>query len=307
MASGRVRPPVAGIWGFYPVDRGLLIREIERCFLDERFGPGRLPERGSRLEYTPVAGVAPHAGYRYSGPCAAHLYLELAENLPRVDTVVVIGTNHTGYGGVYSTTLYYEAWSTPLGEVPLDSEMVEVLLSLASGLLVDSPEAHAEEHSVEVQLPFLQYIYGDGFQLVPIVALDPSIEDARRLAAAIAEAAERLSRRIVVIASSDFTHHGPHYGYVVFTTDVARRVAELDEALVERVAALDTLGFYKLLRETGATVCGPGAIAAAVEYARLRGVKRGAKLCYYNSGMVTGDESAVVGYASIVYPAPPSR
>ncbi len=298
-----VRMPQAALWGFYPVDREELLKTIEWCFRDSRFGPGRLPERGSRMEYTPVAGVAPHAGYQYSGPCAAHLYLELAENLPEVDTVVVIGTNHTGYGGVYTTTLRFRRWATPLGTVEVDEEFVRLALEEAGGLLVDDPLAHIEEHSVEVQLPFLQYIYGDGFRLVPVVSKEPGPVEARRMAEVLARVADRLGRRTVVIASSDFTHHGPSYGYVVFTRDVVEKVAELDLSLVERIVRLDTEGFYKRLVETGATVCGPGAIMASMEYARLRGATEGRLLRYYNSGHVTGDESMVVGYASIVFPA----
>ena len=303
-AYGDVRMPQAGLWGFYPLDREELIKTIEWCFRDNRFGPGRLPERGSRLEYEPVAGVAPHAGYTYSGPCAAHLYLELAENLPEVDTVVVIGTNHTGYGGVYTTTARFRAWATPLGTVEVDLEFIEELVGGSNGLVVDDPLAHIQEHSVEVQLPFLQYIYGNDFYLVPMVSKEAGPREAAELAKLVAEVASRLGRRIVVIASSDFTHHGPMYGYVIFKEDIVESVARLDESLIERVVELDTVGFARLLAETGATVCGPGAIMAAMEYSRLRGVERGRKLCYYNSGMVTGDESAVVGYASIIFPLP---
>ena len=301
-AATDTREPRAALWGFYPADRDTLLKTIEACFLDERFGPGRLPERGSRMEYTPVSGVAPHAGYTYSGPCAAHLYLELAENLPEVDTVVVIGTNHTGYGGVYTTTAAFRRWATPLGAVEADLELIEALVEESGGLVVDDPLAHLDEHSVEVQLPFLQYIYGDGFRLVPMVSKEPDPQAAARLARLLAEIGDRLGRRMVVIASSDFTHHGPSYGYVVFTRDVVEKVAELDMSLIERIVELDTQGFYRRLVETGATVCGPGAIMASMEYARLRGVRGGRLLRYYNSGHVTGDESIVVGYASIIFP-----
>ena len=296
---GEERPPYAAMVGFYPSDAGELRRVIEECFLDERFGPGRLPSVGSRPGRV-VGGVVPHAGYRYSGPCAAWFYLELGERLGGVDTVVVVGTNHTGYGGVYTTTLKFLRWRTPLGVVEVDVEFTRELLKSVD-VLVDDPWAHYEEHSVEVQLPFLQYLYGDGFRLVPIVAREADVEAAAALAKGIAGVAEALGRRVVVLASSDFTHHGPMYGYVVFTENVAENVRRLDESIIEYIVALDTEGFLKRIRETGATVCGVGAIAALMEYAKIVGVSRVEKLCYYNSGELTGDEDIVVGYASIAF------
>ncbi len=294
----RVREPqVAG--SFYPADRGELVRVIEECFLDKKFGPGRLPGPPGSSGVAPVAGVAPHAGYSYSGPCAAHLYLVLGESGFRPDTVVVIGTNHTGYGGVFTTTSYFDAWETPLGLVPVDVEMVELLKKL-DGDLVDNVSAHLGEHSVEVQLPFLQYVYGAGFRLVPIVAMEASRGMAARLASAIVGAAEKLGRRVLVIASSDFTHHGPWYGYVVFTENVAENVRKLDLSIIEEILRLDTEGFLRRVAETGATVCGVGAIAATIEYVRIVGGSA-RLLKYYNSGEKTGDETAVVGYASILF------
>ena len=295
-----VREPQAGIWGFYPLNREELVSTIEGCFLDKRFGPGRLPGK-PRNEYRPVAGVAPHAGYSYSGPCAAHLYLELAENGPKPDTVVIVGTNHTGFGGVFTTTTRFKKWATPLGEVEVDVELAEELKKLYPSL-ADDYLAHLREHSVEVELPFLQYVYGDGFTIVPIVAKEATERMARDLAKAIHEAGERLGRRVILIASSDFTHHGPMYDYVVFTENVRENVAKLDMSIIEEILRLDTKAFLKKIVETGATVCGFSAIAVAIEYARLRGA-RARLLKYYNSADVTGDETAVVGYASIIFHA----
>ncbi len=302
--ASEIRPPYAATIGFYPSDERLLRKVIEDCFLDERFGPGRLPERGSRPGRI-LGGVVPHAGYSYSGPCAAHFYLELAEVKPRVETVVILGTNHTGFGGLYTTTLRFKRWATPLGLVEVDVEFIAEMLKLDEhDLVVDDPWAHWEEHSVEVQLPFLQYVYGDSFMLVPVVVKSVPQNDAataRMFAKLLARVADELGRDIVVLASSDFTHHGPYYGYVVFRENVAENVRKLDEMLIEHILRFDTEGFLKAINETGATVCGYSAIAATMEYARLRGAERAAKLCYYNSGEVTGDENAVVGYASIAF------
>lgn len=299
MEQRSVRRPYAALIGFYPSSRSDLLRELERCFLDKEYGPGRLPSPLSRPGRPVVGGVVPHAGYSYSGPCAAHFFLELAETTPRPDTVVVMGTNHTGFGGFFTTTTRFEAWETPLGEVPVDLEYVEKLLELTDRI-VDDHLAHMEEHSVEVVLPFLQYVYGDGFSLVPVTVRDATPSMAREVAHAVAEAAGELGRRIVFIASSDFTHHGAMYGYVVFTENVAENVARLDLSIIEHILRLDVDGFYKRLTETGATVCGYGAIAALMYYASGR--SSGAKLLrYYNSAQLTGEEEVAVGYASIAF------
>ncbi len=296
--TGDVREPHAALYGFYPASRETLLNTLKNCFLDARLGPGRLPN-GKRNEYTIVAGVAPHAGYSYSGPCAAHLYLEMAENPPKPDTVIVIGTNHTGFGGIFTTTTRFSKWATPLGEVDVDIEFITTLLKRYPSLR-DDYLAHLDEHSVEVQLPFLQYIYGNAFKLVPIVAKEATARMSSELAKAVREVSEELGRKVIVIASSDFTHHGPMYGYTVFTENVRENVAKLDMSVIEHILNLDTQGFLSRIVETGATVCGPAAIAVAVEYAKLR--KARAKLLkYYNSADVTGDEAAVVGYASILF------
>jgi len=299
LASLEVREPQAGIWGFYPLDRSELLKTIEDCFRDGRFGPGRLPGKGGPRYSSVVGGVAPHAGYGYSGPCAAHLYLELAENPPKPDTVVVMGTNHTGYGGIFTTTTRFKKWATPLGTVDVDLEFIRELIRIYPKV-EDDYLAHMREHSVEVELPFLQYIYGSSFKLVPIVVKEVTERLAREMAEAIRETAEKLGRTIVFIASSDFTHHGYMYDYVIFTSNIRENVAKLDRMIIDYILQLDTKGFLNTIYKYGATVCGYGAIATLIEYARLQGAK--AKLLkYYNSADVTGDESAVVGYASILF------
>ena len=302
MAVEAERPPYAAMIGFYPADPGELLRAIEASFLDKRLGPGRLPG-APRPGPVPLGGVAPHAGYSYSGPAAAHLYLALAESEYRPDTVVIIGTNHTGYGGLFTTTTYWERWRTPLGTVEVDTEYIEALKKHYPGL-DDNHLAHAEEHSVEVELPFLQYIYRDHhWRLVPVVAKDATPRIAAEVAQALAAAAEETGRRILFIASSDFTHHGAMYGYIVFTENIRENVAKLDLSIIEHILRLDTKGFLTRIVETGATVCGYAAIAALIEYTRLHGGEM-RLLKYYNSADVTGDEEIVVGYAAIIAEKP---
>ena len=294
----RIREPYAALIGFYPSDPEELRKSIEASFLDARLGPGRLPGPPGSQDTIPLGGVAPHAGYSYSGPAAAHLYLALAESPYRPDTVVVIGTNHTGRGGLFTTTSYWDTWRTPLGDVPVDIEMIEEIAKHYPSL-VDDPTAHAEEHSIEVELPFLQYIYRHRWSLVPIVAKDATPRIARELAEAITAAATELGRRPLLIASSDFTHHGYMYGYVVFTENIRENVAKLDLSIIEEILRLDTNAFIAKIMETGATVCGYAAIAVLIEYTKQH-QGRMKLLRYYNSADVTGDEDIVVGYASIL-------
>ena len=295
-----VRQPQAALWGFYPIDRSSLMRELERCFTDSRLGPGSLPKRGAKAKIKAViGGVAPHAGYAFSGPCAAWLYKEIGEAVEHVDTVVIMGSNHTGYGGIVTTTSIYSRWATPLGEVEVDTEFIAKLKEFYPNLSEDQL-AHAREHSVEVQLPFLQYVLKNGFKLVPIVVKDISYVEAHEVAQAILKTAKALNREVLVIASSDFTHHGPAYGYVLFRENIASRVRDLDLEFIKKIVELDTQGFLKLIRRYDATVCGYGAIAIAMEFAKL--LNGSAKLLrYYNSADVTGEEDMVVGYASIEF------
>ncbi len=295
-AVKEVRAAQAALWGFYPLKRDQLINELRRCFEDSVWGPGSLP-RGYVGELKVIGGIAPHAGYSYSGPCAAHLYKVIGENVRDVNTVIVLGTNHTGLGGAITTTKRY-IWSTPLGDVDTDDEFINELLKI--NLVEEEPLAHLEEHSVEVQLPFLQFVLKSKFKLVPIVVRELNVSVLRSMAKAIKDISDKLQRNILLIASSDFTHHGSMYGYVLYTTAVARKVRELDMLFINYILKLDTEGFIKSVREYGATVCGPGAIAILMEFVKSVGGK--AKLLkYYNSAELTGQEDVAVGYASIVF------
>jgi len=295
-ATKEIRAAQAALWGFYPLRKEQLINELRRCFEDSTWGPGSIPRGfigGSRV----IGGIAPHAGYSYSGPCAAHLYKVIGENVRDVNTVIILGTNHTGLGGAITTTKRY-VWSTPLGEVDIDDEFINELLRI--NIVSDEPLAHLEEHSVEVQLPFLQFVLKNKFKLVPIVVRETNVSILRSIARAIKDISDRLQRNILLIASSDFTHHGSMYGYVLYATDVARKVRELDMIFINYILKLDTEGFIRSIREYGATVCGPGAIAILMEYVKSVG-GRAKLLKYYNSAELTGQEDIAVGYASIAF------
>ncbi|MEZ0393945.1 MAG: AmmeMemoRadiSam system protein B [Desulfurococcaceae archaeon] len=275
------RAVVAGY--FYPRNPEQLRKSVEASFLHP-LGPGKLPSPSGARDPRLIGYVVPHAGYMYSGPVAAHAYYDLALR-GKPQTIVIVGTNHTGMGSLVS--VYPRGtWETPLGDVEVDEELANAIVKNSAYAELDEL-AHVEEHSVEVQLPFLQYIFGTGFRVVPLVVGLHNPDVSRDLAAAIAAASEGLKRDVALLASSDLNHYEPG--------DVTRRK---DEALIREVLELDVSGFYKVLLEENVSACGPGGIMTLMELTRMRGGV--AKLLKYaNSGDVTGDYSAVVGYASI--------
>lgn len=280
------RPAVAG--SFYPSDPGELRKAVDGCYTD-RLGPGRLPSKPGATKGL-EACVCPHAGYVYSGPVAAHSYLEVSK-LGSPDLVVVLGPNHYGIGGGVATYGKGE-WETPLGRVRVDDAATERLVELAEIVDVD-PQAHLREHSIEVQLPFLQRIYGTGFPFLPVSLAFQDEGTARDLAKAVAELlrdAAEARRSAVLIASSDLTHYEP-----------APQAVEKDTALLERVESLDLKGFYTTLQRRRITACGYGAIATVMETCRILGMKRAVVNAYHTSGDVTGDSGSVVGYPSVSF------
>lgn len=281
------RPAVAG--SFYPAEPAQL-REAVNSSYTHRLGPGRLPPReGGKLKGL-KACVCPHAGYVYSGPVAAHSYLDVSE-LRRPTLVVVVGPNHYGIGSGVAT--YGEGeWETPLGRVTVDQAATQRIVE-ATGIVDIDPLAHKREHSIEVQLPFLQMLYGERLGFLPISLAFQDKDTARDLAVGLADllrgAAEGESSALLV-ASSDLTHYEP-----------AAQAKEKDSALLKHVEALDIDSFYTTLERKNVTACGYGAIASVMETCRLLGFKKGRVNAYSTSGDVTGDNEAVVGYPSVSF------
>lgn len=270
------KPAVSGM--FYAATAGELEEQIEWCYKHE-LGPGAIPRVNSKGLRNIVAIVVPHAGYYYSGPVAAHAYRELAED-GIFDTAVILGPNHTGYGDPVS--LWAEGnWITPLGDVEVNKKLAQKLL----GDVIRADEtAHIHEHSIEVQLPWLQYLYGK-VKIVPITMLAQDIETARMVGKSIGQAGDNF----IVIASSDLTHYEPH-----------SLAMEKDSSVIEAIIALDEEGLYERCERLGCTMCGYGPVAAAIVAAREMKGKKASLLKYATSGDTTGDFSRVVGYGSIV-------
>jgi AmmeMemoRadiSam system protein B len=276
------RPTQAG--AFYEGDAEGLRAQISNCFL-HRFGPGKLPQvRDGKLRSV-VGLVCPHAGYVYSGPVAANAYFELAAD-GKPDTVFVLGPNHTGYGSGLAV-VNEGFWRTPLGDVEVDGEAADELVREARIVDVDEV-AHRFEHSVEVQLPFLQFLYGNSFKFVPVCFglqdLDSAVEVGRALVEVMG------GRNAVVVASSDMTHYEPQ-----------KVAARKDLDALRAVEALDVDRFYSILEAENVTACGYGPITAVMTVAKGLLVKEGQLLRYQTSGDITGDHSSVVGYAAVCF------
>lgn len=278
------KPIVAGL--FYEADVEKLKEEIEKSFTD---GPG-LPSKERNKKFT--AGIAPHAGYSFSGKCAAYLYKEIAESqIP--DVYVIIGTDHRHNDNKIRISI--EDWETPLGIVNVDKEFGQSLIT--KEIIIDE-NAHKQEHSIEVQLPFLQYINKDKkFKILPIIFTTASIEMCRRL---VIRLLEPRARKLAFIASSDFTHYGVSYDFLPFTKNIKENITKLDKKFIDYILKLNPEEFLDKVVKTRTTICGMSAIATVTEIAKQMQCKP-KLLNYYTSGEISKDYNHCVGYASILF------
>lgn len=272
-------PVVAG--AFYEGSPSRLKNQIEACFLNP-YGPGELPKLpvSKRLEKS-IGVMVPHAGYIYSGPVASHAYFEISR-MGSPDMVVVIGPNHTGYGepiGVYDGG----NWITPFGEVKIAADISNELASRCGIAALDAL-SHKYEHSIEVQLPFLQYIYGNSFSIIPICMMDQRLQVAKELSKCLKEILSE--KAVLIIASSDMDHYEGH-----------ETVVEKDKRVLEKIEVLDTEGMYEEIKKNHVTMCGYGPVSVAMNY----GFSSARLLRHATSGDITGDKTKVVGYASVLF------
>jgi hypothetical protein len=276
------RPTQAGT--FYEGTAETLRKQIEGCFLD-KLGPGEIPEIAKAASNHVLGLVCPHAGYIYSGPVAAHAYYRLASN-GKPDVVVIFGPNHTGNGTALAV-MDEGFWHTPLGDVEIDSDVADQIAEESRIVDVDE-SAHRFEHSIEVQLPFLQYLYGSGFKIVPICFLMQELSSAREVGKATAKTLA--GKNGVIIASSDMTHYEPQ-----------ESASRKDKLVLAAVEAMDEAKLYSIIETQGISACGYGPIIALITAAKDLGAKEAKLLCYKTSGDVTGDYSSVVGYAAVCF------
>jgi AmmeMemoRadiSam system protein B len=272
--TGVIQPrpsPIAGTW--YPGTSQALARSVDAQL--ERAKP-------KRPSGDIIALVVPHAGHRYSGDVAA-LAFRLLQGAS-VETVAVVAPMHHPYPGRLLTSAH-PAYETPLGAVEIDADLVTVVdAHLPGGLHLDRVR-NDPEHSLEIELPFLQRTLSQPFRLVPLMLRDQSARTAEALGSALAQALK--GRSALLVASSDLSHFYPD--------DVARK---LDAFLLARLEAFDPAGVIDADERGQGYACGRGAIASVLWAARHLGATRVELLGYANSGDVTGDTGSVVGYGA---------
>jgi len=269
MPSPAIRPPaVAG--RFYPGRPESLARQ-----LDQYLGSEQAKIEGA------LGCVVPHAGYMYSGHVAGAVF----SRLPKRPSYIILGPNHTGRGAPLAIMCSGE-WLTPLGRVPVDSALAH-LLRRSCHLLTEDAEAHEDEHSVEVQLPFLQRSVGE-FKFVPIVIGIGGYSGLESLGHGIAQAVGPAGA-VMIVASSDMNHYEP---------DSLTR--KKDRKAIDKILALDPPGLYEVLRREDISMCGYGPTIAMLTAAKDLGAQSAELIKYATSADTSGDRDAVVGYAGIV-------
>lgn len=281
-------PIVAGM--FYPAHEAACRREVEAflaqasCDLD-----------GCEI----VAGIVPHAGWAFSGVTAAHVYALLAKQ-GNVDTVVLFGAVHSWR--VLAPSVFSSGrWRCPLGYTAVDEELAREVVRCSNGALADDASAHLDEHSIEVQLPFLACTTPRA-SILPIAM--PPVPEAQDLGALVAECARSLGRRAVAIGSTDLTHYGPRYGMAPAGVGegALRWVHTNDARVLDLMARLQGDAILHEV-ETHHNACGAGAVAATIGYAVTMGAARGHIVHYTTSYEVSplGPASDMVGYGAVVF------
>jgi AmmeMemoRadiSam system protein B len=272
VSTSSIRPPaVAGT--FYPASARTLERDV-----DELLGRAD-PPRQSGIVY---GLISPHAGYMYSGFTAAHAYKVIRGRT--FDAVIVIGPSHHEY--FHGVSVYPgESYRTPLGVVPIHADLRSAIIREDRRILL-SAAGHRSEHSVEVQIPFLQRALGS-FSFVPIVMGDQTMELCEYLSEAISSAVS--GKNVLLVASSDLSHFHPY-----------DEAASLDSRVIEMVEAYEPVRLMERLDHRELEACGGGPIVAVMLAARKLGANKARVIHYCNSGDITGDKSAVVGYLSAI-------
>ncbi len=262
-------PCVAG--QFYPGEPGRLRKEIDGFSV-------------SGAEKKPVKGVlSPHAGYVYSGKVAADVF----SRIEAPDTFILLGPNHTGLGEDFA--LWDKGtWGTPLGEVEVDEKLAEEILA-DSSLIKPDYRAHLHEHSIEVQLPFIQYFAGSA-KIVPLALMRGTFGELEKISRTITEAIQKTGKKVVIAASSDMSHYLP------------RKAAEkLDKIALEPLLKLEARRFFDTVVKNNISMCGFLPATVMILVCKALGSKKGEMVMYTTSGETSGDYFQVVGYAGALF------
>ncbi|MFA5336478.1 MAG: AmmeMemoRadiSam system protein B [Candidatus Omnitrophota bacterium] len=268
------KPVVAG--SFYPAESVILARQVDKYLEDAE---------PKQIDGEIVALISPHAGYEYSGPVAAYGYKAVSGR--KYDTVVVIAPSHRlVFDG--ATVLEKDSYETPLGTVPIDVDFVKKLMRAEKVTVVSKPQAFEEEHSLEVQIPFLQRSLKD-FKLVPVVIGRPDYNTCIGLTRGLVKVIKASGKRVLIVASTDLSHYYKYDDAVV-----------KDQATISEIMNYDPGRLAGKIGERECELCGSAPVIVAMLAGKELGAGNISVLKYANSGDTAGDKSRVVGYASIV-------
>ena len=278
---------------FYDANELDLRQTIENCFTDYR-GPGEVPK--VKEKKNKIKGIiVPHAGFIFSGAIAAHSYKFLAEH-GFADTFIILGPNHTGMGSGVSIMTEGE-WMTPFGTTPIN----EIIAKQIRRDIIDIDEnAHKYEHSIEVQLPFLQFLVGNkNFNFVPVCMGIQDFDTSKEVGMIIANVVKDAEEKVVIIASSDFSHAGFNYSSMPPEGIRVDKYAEKQDKLaIEKILKLDPKGLIETVEKNNITMCGYGPVSALITAAKELGATK-AELLKYGTSYEVQPGSSCVGYGSI--------
>lgn len=296
----RVRTAVrAGSW--YSGHKDGLMNEIHALYL-HKVGPGRRPlASDQRKNVKNLLGIlSPHAGYACSAPTAAHGFLALADDRKEIDTAILLGNKHTHRGPEISVASF-DAWNTPLGQVPVNMSLLTKIVENKHELddklaqIIDFDDsAHSDEHSIELQIPFLQDIFSE-FKIAPIAIghLPTSLTQSFGYYLAEMVLQEGIEDSTIIVASSDMTHGNyiPQLNH--------DQVTSLDKLAIDPILNRDPIALEEAVRRNNISMCGVGPVKVLLSLTEKLGAKSAKLLNYATSGLTCGPMSSVVGYASI--------
>ncbi len=282
---------VAG--SFYPRYKPDLITILKESFLNKEFGPGEEPTTLNQDQRTIIGGVSPHAGYIYSGCCAAFTFFNLfKERIP--DTVIVLGTDHIGYGKV--ALMDEGEWETPLGNIRIDGELSKKILEYSDIIKNDESAfigyPFGREHNIEVQLPFIKYCSLEkDVKFIPIIISTKAFNTLNQISSDISKAINSFDKDVVIVASSDMTHKEIH------DSEQLMKLKQIDQKVIEGFIDLNPEKTIEAASKT--TVCGPQTIASLIMISKNLNASKGKLLQYYTSSEKTGNiRGYCVGYFS---------
>ncbi len=276
---------------FYPADEYSCRQELQRCF--GNYEATTEPEHA-------LAGIVPHAGWAFSGPTAAKVFKSIREKADP-ETFLIFGAVHAWGMGRKAALFDEGAWETPCGTIAIDEELAQAILDEAPDEVQANQTSHAGEHSIEVQIPFIQYLFPEA-EIVPIM-VNPA-EQALQLGRKIGELLQRQKKAVCVLGSTDLTHYGPRFGFTPYGIgdESVAPMKENDRELLELTTGMKAAD---VIHETEQhrNACGAGAIAATVAAAQTLGAEQGYLLEHTTSQDVMPDRPAsdFVGYAGIIF------